>query len=361
MRPLIFAGIQKPTSAVKYLLLFLVISSFIKPAFCQHKERYLGDCTVFTIPFKGDSITFAVVARKGELSQKKPIFLFRQGSLPIPLFTINPKTNRPALTELPKTCYDHEADYYSIMIAKPGIPLVVDDSYLDTLFSSRSTLKASMYPTDYQSRNYLDYYVDQTNAVLRFVLSQPWADPKRVVLTGGSEGYHVAIKTARKNRQVTHLIAFSGNLEGRHQSIIRTERMKGFTGEYTQEEAQHSVENLQREWAAICQDSLNVTATSGDPNRTTYSFSHGRNKDFLLALTIPICIIYGTADVGATSNDILPLEFARRGKTNLTLKVYPNHDHTFHKLTYSAEGKVINREYNGVVVEKAYFDWLKQH
>jgi hypothetical protein len=346
---------------VKFLLAILFVSTLTNPVFSQSSQRALGDYTVFTIPFQSDSITFAVVAKKGELNNRKPIFLFRQGSLPIPLFTINPKTSRPALTELPRTCYDHEAEYYSIMIAKPGIPLVVNDSYLDTLFSSPSAPKTGMYPAAYQTRNYLDYYVDQTNAVLRFVLSQPWADPKRVVIAGGSEGYHVAIKTAYTNPQVTHLIGFSGNLDGRFQSILLTERMKGYTGEYTQEEAQRRVEDLQKDWAALCRDSLNTNAAEGDPNRTMYSFSHGHNPDFLLALTIPVCILYGTADVGATSNDVLPLAFSRRGKTNLTLRAYPNHDHTFHKLTFDASGKVVDKVYNGAAVEKDYFDWLSQH
>ncbi|MVM35181.1 hypothetical protein GO755_34475 [Spirosoma sp. HMF4905] len=247
------------------------------------------------------------------------------------------------------------------MIAKPGVPLVVDDAYLDTLFNTRTNPKPAMYPEKYQHHNYLDYYVRQTNAVFDFVLKQPWADTKRVVLAGGSEGYHVAIKTAYTNRRVTHLIVSSGGLEGRHQSIMRIERMKGYTGEYTQEEAQRSVEELQREWVTICKDSLNATSTIGDPRRTMYSFSHGHNLDYLLALTIPIRVIYGTADVGSTSNDILPLEFARRGKTNLTLKAYPNHDHTYYKLTYDAKGRVIDKVYNGVTVEKEYFAWLQLH
>ncbi|QMW05212.1 alpha/beta hydrolase family protein [Spirosoma foliorum] len=347
---------------MRYLLLTLVLYSLIiNLAIGQHTQRSVGDYTVFTIPFEGDSITFAVVTRKGELTKKKPIFLFRQGSLPIPLFTINPKTHKPALTELPITCYDHEADYYSIMIAKPGVPLVVEDAYLDTLFTTRSRPKPTMYTSTYFSHNYLDYYVHQTNAVFDFLLKQPWVDTKRVVLAGGSEGYHVAIKTAYTNPRVTHLIVSSGGLEGRHQSIIRAERMKGYTGEYTQEEAQRSVEGLQREWIEICKDSLNTTSTYGDPKRTTYSFSHNHNLEYLLALTIPIRVIYGTADVGSTSNDILPLEFARRGKMNLSLKAYPNHDHTYYKLTYNAKGKVIDKVYNGVVVEKEYFDWLRLH
>ena len=247
------------------------------------------------------------------------------------------------------------------MLAKPGVPLVVNDSYLDSLFSTRTNPIAQMYSDTYKAHNYLDYYVDQTNEVLQFVLSQPWADAKRVVLTGGSEGYHVAIKTAYTNKRVTHLIAFSGGLQGRFQSIIRQERVKGYTGEYTQQEAQEKVEALQQQWLAICQDSLNVTPPWGDPNRTTYSFSHNHNLDYLLTLEIPICILYGTADVGSVDNDLLPLEFARRGKNNLTVKAYPNHDHTFYRLAYDPTGKVTDKVYNGEAVQKDYFQWLETH
>lgn len=343
-----------------FFIVSLLVFSVFDLAFGQHTQRSVGGYTVFTIPFEKDSVTFAVVAKSSELKTKKPIFLFRQGSLPIPLFTINPKNNRPSLTELPISCYDHEADYHSIMIAKPGIPLIENDAYLDTLFNTRNNPKPAMYPRKYQAQNYLDYYVRQTNAVLKFVLQQPWADSKRVVVTGGSEGYAVAIKTAYTNPRVTHLIAFSGFLDGRQQGIIREERMKGYTGEYTQEQAQQSVEGLQQRWIQICADSLNTSAKVGDPNRTTYSFSTDYER-YLIALEIPILIIYGTADVGATSNDMLPLEFARRGKRNLVVKAYPNHDHTFYKLTFDDKGKVISKVYNGVTVEKDYFQWLQEH
>ncbi|RIV18062.1 alpha/beta hydrolase [Fibrisoma montanum] len=218
-----------------------------------------------------------------------------------------------------------------------------------------------MYPAVYQTHNYLDYYVRQTNVVLSFVLSQPWADVKRVVVAGGSEGYFVAIKTAYTNPKVTHLIVSSGFLDGRQQGLIRQERFRGLTGEISQEDAQRNVEARQNQWLEICRDSLSSSAKVGDPPRTTYSFSHPYNKDYLLSLSIPILVIYGTADIAATSNDILPLEFARRGKTNLTLKAYPDHDHTYHKLVYGADRKVINKIYNGVTVEKEYFQWLQTH
>ncbi|WP_234734236.1 alpha/beta hydrolase family protein [Tellurirhabdus bombi] len=345
---------------MKVFLVFAALFSFVYYASsAQTTPRSIGNYSVFTIPFDGDSVTFAVTTPPGKLLQKKPIFLFRQGSLPIPLFE-QPTDRPPVLIQLPAACYAHD-EYYSITIAKPGLPLVVNSAYVDTLFSTLNNPKAEMYPKKYMECNYLDYYVRQTNAVLDFVLKQPWADPSKVVLTGGSEGYHVAIKTASQNKQVTHLIAFSGNLEGRLQSIIRAERAKAFAGQTSHEEAQRSIEALQQEWAEICRDSLGTERKLGDNYRTTYSFSNGDGLDHLLSLQIPICILYGTADVGATSNDILPLEFARRGKKNLTLKAYPSHDHTFFKLTYDAAGKVSQKTYNGDAVEKDYFDWLAKH
>jgi len=342
-----------------FLLTILLLGALVHRTPGQIRQRSVGNCTVFTIPFRGDTVTFAVAGPPAELKKRKPILLFRQGSLPIPLFTIAAKTGQPALTELPSTYYTHQSEYHILMIAKAGLPLVVQESYLDTLFGGIP--KPAMYPAAYHAHNYLDYYVDQSNAVLDFVLKQPWSDPQRVVLVGGSEGYQVSIKTAYTNPRITHLIAFSGTLEGRRQAQIREARASGYGGGSTPEAAQQAVEALQQEWAAVCRDSMNVTATFGDANRSIYSFSHNQNLTYLLALEIPICILYGTADVRSTSNDSLPLEFARHGKTNLTLKAYLNHDHTFHQLTYDANGRVINKSYNGAAVQRDYFAWLKQH
>lgn len=310
---------------VKFYLIALGYLLLINCAQGQTKQRTVGAYTVFTIPFEGDSITFAVVGDPTELTQRKPVLVFRQGSLPIPLFTINPTSRKPTLTELPPAFYEHQDEYHVVMIAKPGVQLVVEDAYLDTLFSNMDHPEPHMYTAEYYAHNYLDYYVHQTNAVLDFVLKQSWSDKARVVLVGGSEGYHVSIKTAVMNPAVTHLIAFSGLLDGRIQGQIRQARAQGLTGEVTPEESQGMVEAFQRQWEAVCQDSLNTTSTYGDPNRTIFSFSHGQNVTYLLSLNIPIYIAYGTADVAATANDVLPLEFARHGKTNLTLKAMTTH------------------------------------
>lgn len=316
--------------------------------------------TTFSIPFGTDTTQFVLVGDRHQLNSKKPILVFRQGSLPIPLLTRNPKNQQISLTELPAPIYNYRHKYHILMIAKPGIPLQVEDTYLDTLFSGKPAL--AMYPRAYHARNYLEYYVDQTNAVLAYVLKQPWADARRVVIVGGSEGYQVSLKTAYTNKQITHLIAFSGNVEGRQQAQIREARASGIGSPLQQAQAQQMVERLQKDWLAVCRDSLNTTnATVGDSNRSIYSFSHTNNLHYLTSLPIPVCIVSGTADVRSHSNDVLPLEFARRGKTNLTLKTYVDLDHSLRRISYDSSGQVVGKVYDGNRVHRDYLEWLDTH
>lgn len=339
---------------------FLLIAFWLLATALVGAQQTINEITIFSIPFGTDTTQFVLVGNRQELTNKKPILVFRQGSLPIPLLTRNPKNHQVSLTELPTPVYNYRDKYHILMIAKPGIPLQVEDGYLDTLFSGKPAL--AMYPPAYHARNYLEYYVDQTNAVLAYVLKQPWADARRVVIVGGSEGYQVSLKTAYTNKQITHLIAFSGNVEGRQQAQIREARAEGIGAPLQQAQAQQTVERLQEAWLAVCDDSLNTTnATVGDSNRSIYSFSHNNNLHYLTSLDIPICIVSGTADVRAHSNDLLPLEFARRGKTNLTLKTYVDLDHSLRRIFYDSSGQPVRKVYDGDRVHRDYLEWLESH
>jgi len=82
--------------------------------------------------------------------------------------------------------------------------------------------------------------------------------------------------------------------------------------------------------------------------------------EHLLSLRIPIYICYGTADLSSSLNDLLPIEFASRGKTNLTLKPYLDYDHTFFQLVRDDKGKVIDKVYKGDEVAGEYMNWLNK-
>ena len=78
----------------------------------------------------------------------------------------------------------------------------------------------------------------------------------------------------------------------------------------------------------------------------------------MLQLRIPLFVGYGTADIGSASNDVLPFEFARRGKTNLTLHAYPGLDHHLAITRLGPDGKPQEPEWHDDDVLQDIMAWL---
>lgn len=105
-------------------------------------------------------------------------------------------------------------------------------------------------------------------------------------------------------------------------------------------------------WADICKDPTSTDKMFGDTYRAWYSFSQPSLPN-LLRINTPLYIAYGTADREmAPGLDNLLLEFIAKGKTNLTLKPYYDHDHMFFKMKRDTDGKVVDKEYRGDAVAK---------
>lgn len=310
--------------------------------------------SVFRILAGKDTTTFIVVGNQNELKKRKPLLIFRQGSMPIPLFG-RYKRGISAII-FPFKARDYMNDYHIVAIAKPGVALMADSA---TMARTVETRDPKFSPQQYLDHNYLDFYVDQTNQVINYLIKQPFVDKAKVAICGGSEGYPIAIKVAATNRNVTHLIGFSGLLEGRWQAQLRETRERSNAGEYSQQQAQEAIESMYAYWREVMKNPTSTTSAGGDTNYATYSFSTSKNLEHLLSLSIPIYICYGTADLTASLNDLLPIEFATKGKTNLTLKPYLDYDHTFFQLVRDDKGKVVDKVYKGDEVAQDYMNWLK--
>lgn len=92
-----------------------------------------------------------VKSQKGDELQRKPIFLFCQGSLPQPLIK---KDGDEAYSVFPFKTDSLEIDYHIVIISKPFIPLVVEAKTLghNFIYEDPKTGKA---PKDYSNRNIL--------------------------------------------------------------------------------------------------------------------------------------------------------------------------------------------------------------
>jgi hypothetical protein len=190
--------------------LFLSVQSW-----AQQKE--LRDlCNVFNLPDGKDTTTFVVFGNQADLKVKKPLFLFRQGSQPMPI--IHQYQDGYYMPVSPFRFRDYKGKYHFVMISKPGVRLIADSVYLDQYQKAMSNGDTSeVYVSKkYLQNNYREKYVEQCDRVIDFLVKQPWVDSNKVVFCGGSEGFTVgADLVGNRNKHITHAILFSGNPERR--------------------------------------------------------------------------------------------------------------------------------------------------
>ena len=300
-------------------------------------------CQIFYLPNGKDTTTFIVFGNKGDLKVKKPLFLFRQGSQPMPIIQFNAGKY---YIGAPFRFSEYKNEYHFVIVSKPGVRLVADSVFMNAYqkaMNQPSAPEEKFMSKKYLANNYLERYVDQCDKVINYLVKQPWIDSKKVVYCGGSEGFTIgADLVANRNKLVTHTILFSGKQGRRFEHVIRTTREQVDQGQMTPEEGQKEINKMYQVWEDICQNPSSITKSFGDTYRAWYSFSQSTLPN-LLKINTPLYIAYGTADKEmAPSLDYLPLEFIDKGKKNLTLKPYFDYDHQFFQLKRDASGRIID-------------------
>lgn len=246
-------------------------------------------------------------------------------------------------------------EYYFVEISKPGIPIfssTADSNYFYIDPETRQT------PKKYWNNNYLDYYVTAANDVINFLIDQKWVDKSKLVIAGHSQGSKLVSKLGAINKQVTHVVYLAGNPLGRFDQNVRQFRREALLGKISSEEAQKNIDRLYLQWKKMCLNANNTDRTTGDSFKTITSFSEPL-LPYLLKINVPVFVGYGTNDITADYCDLLPLDFDRLGKTNLTLKPYLDCDHNFSKVTYSKAGEIISKEDLWEKVSDDIFKWIK--
>jgi hypothetical protein len=316
-------------------------------------------CQVFHLPDGKDTTTFVVFGTKEELKIKKPLFFFRQGSQPYPLIQHYPDGFFPMISF---GIESYKKDYHFVMVQKSGTRLEGDAAFMDGFSKGMQTGDTTYSTKKYQANNNLDKATAQCNQVINYLLKQSWIDSKRVVFCGGSEGFTVGANlVANFNKSITHTILFSGHAGRRFEHLIYQNRQAVREGKMTAEDAQKEIEQLYKGWEDVCNYPKSIDKSFGDTYYAWHSFSI-KNVDNLLKISTPLYIAYGTDDNEiAIGLDFLPLDFIEKGKKNLTLKAYINHDHQFYELKKDASGKVVDKVYRGDEVAKDWMDWLKKN
>lgn len=295
--------------------------------------------------FKGDTVDILIKSKKGDELKKKPLFLFCQGSLPVPLIITYSDNGKQGIYNVFVFNTDSLCeDYHLAIISKPYIPLIMDQTKLsnDLTYSDSS----KKFPKKYTERNLLDYYVDRNISVIKFLQTKPWIKSNKLVVAGHSEGSTVAAKMALVYPKITQLIYSGGNPFGRIMSIIERQRTN-------ETDSSKITEQVFIQWQKIVQDRTNLDDAKGDTYKATYDFSIPPIQ-YLRQLKIPILVCYGTKDESSPYNDYLRIETIRTNRNNFTFRAYIGTEHNYFPLKPSGE---IN--YDIFNWDKVAEDWRK--
>ncbi|MCX8534408.1 hypothetical protein [Chryseobacterium luquanense] len=318
----------------KFTILFLIISQFI---FSQKGKIINNQSTAFEISDRNDKIEFMVVDT--ELKDKKPIFLWCQGSLPYPLY-VNSKEEGIWMIGGGITNFNITnivKNYHLVIIAMPETPLIADEKYINESYWYFGNSKNKNEPTiEFQKADYLENYVQRAQKVLKFLKKQDWVDNSKLIVAGHSQGSKVATKIAVANKNVSKLGLFSANPFGRIDQMIRDYRKDAEQKRISWEEADKMIE---KEYQTF-RDAQNPQKITETPSLLAWkSFSVPLLDDWL-NFNKPIYMAYGTHDIASDLNDMVPLFFIRENKNNLTLTRHLNLEHNF----FEVENGIVNHE-----------------
>ena len=330
----------------KHSLISLAIL-FVYCTFAQEKKAEDFGYRHLKCTYKGNTVDILVKSKKGEEQKPKPLFLFIQGSLPVPLLIRFPTGG--VVEPFPFKCDSLLNDYHLAIIGKPGLPVIADSSAVQKDFTFIDPVTGK-FPATYVQNNLLGYYVHRDIAAIKFLQQQPWITRSLLVVAGHSEGSTIAAKLASIFNRVTHLLYISGSPLGRMSTIVaRSRRMETAATPLAESSFEY--------WEKVTADPENMDVTNGDPNKTTSGFSIPP-VNYLKKLKIPVLVVYGTADYSAYANDYLRLQMIQQKKSNFSFNAYIGWEHNFFSLT--KEGQPDYNEYNWNTVALDCWHWLQK-
>lgn len=335
----------------KLTLIFLFFFHF---TFSQKGKIINNQSTSFEILDKNDKIEFIVFDT--ELTEKKPVLLWCQGSLPYPIY-VNSKEEGIWLIGGGITNFDISnivKNYHLVIISMPKTPLVADEKEINESYWYFGNSNDKNIPTtEFQKADYLENYVNRGLKVLKFLKKQNWVDNSKLIVAGHSQGSKVATKIAVENKNVSKLGLFSANPFGRIDQNIRSYRKYAEQKLISWKEADKKIEEEYQTF----KDANNPKILKEKPELLAWkSFSIPLIDDWI-NFNKPIYLAYGTNDTASDLNDIIPLYFIREHKENLTLKRYLNLEHNFFEVE---EGKANHEKPHWENVMNEFINWTLQ-
>lgn len=338
----------------KNTLLILLLIGIVLSSFSQTRISDTYSC-LFSIKLdKNDTINFVVTDTA--FTKKKPIIIYLQGSLPIPIvIRYNDHTQVTFLTNFD---YWNFVDKYNfVVISKPHVPAIAQEKTLNSDYESVPDLKSpKKFSSEYLNDNYLEMYVKRTRAVIDFLRKQKWVDKSNISIVGQSEGAMVAISTYGQNPKQIKAVGFlSGSVDGARSIGIVNERKQQIIKKQSALDTQNQISFEWNFWKD-CTKGIDKYNFGKAELKTMISFGRSFRED-LIKMEKPLFLAFGTEDYPkCIGYDALPIYFEIEGKSNY--KMYPviGGDHNFDELDSNGE---LNGKAHCTDVMNEFVKWLE--
>lgn len=324
-----------------------------------HKVGVINnEATQFQIREQNDTINFIVADTN--FTEKKPLLLFCQGSMPRTLFIKYPKRGFTWMFGggISNFYISGITKYYHlVVISKPKTPVIVNVSHLNKKHCYiPDTSKKNILSTAYLKADYLQNYVNRANKVLDFLKKQSWVDADNIVIMGHSQGSTIAPEIALSRDDISCIGLFSADPFGRLDEYVRQARLNADLGKISWEKA----DSTMKYWYKFYKKANNPDSVAKYPKLKSWSTFGGLYLNDWLKLKIPIYLAYGTSDITSQLCDVVPLYFIRNHKTNLTIKRYIGLNHNYFEVDKNGE-PIFSKSHWSTAMENFVLWSLKHH
>ncbi len=272
-----------------------------------------------------------------EPKKPKPLFLYIMGSGPC---SIMMKIKDQIGSSIIFNFKEITEKFQLVVLTKPFISFYTNNDF--------------QIPQKYYETDSLDYQAKTNSLVIDYLIEKKLIDSSKIVVCGVSHGSDVATQVALINKNVTHLACIAGNGLLQTYNFLNDVRKKYRNGKISESEAEKQTQYLFTQFKKIYANPTSPKKWWGHTYKYWYSFFKESTVNRLLKLSIPIFFAKGTEDESGCieGSDIIPIEFIRHNKDNLTYKSYWGVNHMFKK----NEGKQIESKHK--IVTSDFWNWI---
>ncbi len=265
-----------------------------------------------------DTIMYYV---KNYTSKPRNLVVYIQGTDANPIFSYSQKNDEVKISRWFGSEYKQlDSTFTYAIIPKPGMAGIYDENQITI-------------PKEYYEKNYLDYRVKQVNHSINDIIKNHLNEPEKIIVYGHSEGATIGAPLAVKNKSITHLGFWSGNVLNNFYEFSLFNRIEALRGDLSDSSAHNNIAGIMA-WYQSVIDNPNSTELDhfGYTNKRWSSYEKPP-IEYLLELDIPIYAYFATKDESTPIETayLLPIQFMQKRKTNLTFEVCIDCDHSYTK------------------------------